>query len=300
MSADLELEADMSCASCGIAQVDDIKLKRCTCKLVRYCSVKCQHEHRSQHKGACKKQVAELHDVLLFKQPESSHLGDCPICCLPLPLDESKETMYPCCSKVICNGCSHANDLREKVEMVGLSCPFCREPVPRTRAQTKLNQMKRVEANDPAAIYEVGVQFYDDGDFGSAFEHLTKAAGLGDIRAHYQLSLMYHFGQGVEKDEKRRQYHSEQAAIGGHPMARGNLGYAEWKKNGRVEKAAKHFIIAANLGHDTSIKVLRKLYALGFVKKDDLAAALRAHKVAVDATKSPQRDAAAKAAARQN
>jgi hypothetical protein len=69
--------ADMSCcASCGIAEVDGVKvkLKQCACKLVRYCSVACQKEHRSQHKNVCKKQVAELRDEILFKQPESSHL----------------------------------------------------------------------------------------------------------------------------------------------------------------------------------------------------------------------------------
>eukprot|EP00984_Skeletonema_dohrnii_P017230 scaffold7802_cov115-Skeletonema_dohrnii-CCMP3373.AAC.1 len=70
----------MFCASCGIAEVDDIKLKKCTaCYLVKYCSVKCQRNHRPQHKRACKKRAAELRDEILFKQPESRDLGDCPI-----------------------------------------------------------------------------------------------------------------------------------------------------------------------------------------------------------------------------
>eukprot|EP00984_Skeletonema_dohrnii_P010457 scaffold4065_cov161-Skeletonema_dohrnii-CCMP3373.AAC.2 len=77
-SADLEAVDDMMmcCASCGTAANDDIKLKKCTaCHLVRYCSVKCQKEHRPQHKKECKKRAAELHDELLFKfkQPESNH-----------------------------------------------------------------------------------------------------------------------------------------------------------------------------------------------------------------------------------
>eukprot|EP00985_Skeletonema_marinoi_P026737 scaffold20984_cov139-Skeletonema_marinoi.AAC.1 len=64
----------MCCASCGIAGVDDVKLKKCTaCYLVRYCSVECQKEHRPQHKRACKKRAAELRDEILFKQPESTH-----------------------------------------------------------------------------------------------------------------------------------------------------------------------------------------------------------------------------------
>ena len=94
MSTAVEEENDeiQMCASCGIAGDDDTKLKKCACKLVRYCSVKCQKDHRSQHKQECQKQVAELRDELLFKQPESSHHGDCPICCLPLPLQGAGTT----------------------------------------------------------------------------------------------------------------------------------------------------------------------------------------------------------------
>ena len=40
----------------------------------------------------------------------------------------------------------------------------------------------------------------------------------------YNLSLMYRDGQGVEKDKKKELYHLEEAAIGGHPDVRHNLG----------------------------------------------------------------------------
>ena len=41
----------MSGANCGKVEVDEIKLKLCTaCKLVKYCSVVCQKNHRKQHK----------------------------------------------------------------------------------------------------------------------------------------------------------------------------------------------------------------------------------------------------------
>ena len=80
MSADAK---DEHCAGCGIVGGDEIKLKKCACKLVKYCGVKCQKAHRKLHKRACKKRAAELRDELLFKQPESSHLADCPICSLP-------------------------------------------------------------------------------------------------------------------------------------------------------------------------------------------------------------------------
>ena len=60
------------CASCGIAEIDDIKLKHCDgCDLVKYCSDACQRDQKSEHEEECKKRAAELRDELLFKQPEA-------------------------------------------------------------------------------------------------------------------------------------------------------------------------------------------------------------------------------------
>jgi hypothetical protein len=291
------LEADnnmMCCAGCGKAEVDEIKLMTCTaCKSVRYCSVKCQREHRPKHKRACKKRAAELRDEILFRQPESNHHGDCPICCLPLPIDPKKSTIYSCCSKYICIGCKYANHMREIEQRLHPACPFCRQPAPKTEGEFDLIRMKRIEVNDPAAMCEAGKQRYHKGDHEGAFEYLSKAAGLGDAGSHYDLSLMNREGEGVEKDEKKQLHHFEEAAIGGHPFARYNLGAIEWN-NGRDERAVKHWIIAANLGCDRSLETLRGLYTKGVVRKEDYAAALRGHQASLDATKSPQREAAEK------
>ena len=108
-------------------------------------------------------------------------------------------------------------------------------------------------------------------------------------------------------------YHLEEAAIGGHPFARHNLGVHEWRNNNH-DRAVKHWIIAANQGNNNSIKILAKAFKnqeafkKKLVSKEDLAAfqpkcelinkdvladTLRAHKAAVDATKSKHRDFAA-------
>jgi len=283
----------MCCASCGIAanDDDDVKLKKCgACNLVRYCGVKCQREHRPQHKRECKKCAAELRDEILFKQPESSHLGDCPICCSPLQLDVKKSTaMMACCSKMICQGCYYANRMREIEQSLQQRCPFCRHPAPKTEAEIDKIMMKRVEANDPAAICAVGMNRYHGGESKSALEYWGKAAKLGDAQAHYQLSTTYWEGKGVEKDTKKAIYHSEEAAIGGHLFARHNLGCIE-DNNGRKDRAVKHYIIAASLGFDASLEALMKHYKRGRVTKENFAAVLRAHQAAADATKSPQRE----------
>jgi hypothetical protein len=282
----------MCCASCGTAEVDDIKLKKCTaCHLVKYCSVKCQKEHRTQHKRACKKRASELRDEILFNQPESSDLGHCPICCLPLPINARKSILCSCCSKTICIGCAHANQQRELQGKLEQKCPYCRHPLPKSVDEAELNHMKRVQVNDPDALRHMGLIRHDEGDYEGAFEYYTKAARLGNAGAHFELSRLYQMGHGVEKDEKMELHHLEEAAIGGNPSARHNLGCIE-KENGRIHRAVKHFIIAAKLGTDDSLENVRGGFRLGLVSKEDFASALRGHQSAVDETKSLQRDAA--------
>jgi TPR repeat protein len=151
--------------------------------------------------------------------------------------------------------------------------------------------MKRIKKNDPVAMTHMGKQHDKEGDYGKALEYYTKAAELGDANAHFCLGKMYHCGDGVEQDEKKFVYHCEQAAIGGEPNARSVLACIEMKKN-RYNRAARHFIIAANLGHDASLQGLKDLFVQGKVSKEDYAAALRGHQAAVNATKSAERDAA--------
>ena len=300
MSEDEEIEAnnnvtDLCCASCGIAEIDEVKLKGCDdCDLVRYCSDNCQRDHKSEHEEACKKRAAELRDELLFKQPESSHLGDCPICSLPLPLDQEKSSTYQCCSKTICYGCALAHQVRQFKMGLQCSCPFCREPSLITEEEWDRHRMKRIEANDPVAMCMEGWKQYIKGEYRRAFEYLSKAAELGDAGAHCRLAYLYHDGRGVDKDEEKEIYHMEKAAIAGYPAARHNLAFNEWE-NGNVERAVKHLIISATQGFDLSIKALMEKFREGHVSKEVLATALRAHKAAVDATKSPQREKAERA-----
>ena len=288
----------MCCASCGKSEVDDVKLIDCAdCKSVRYCSDNCREDHRPEHEAKCKERAAELRDEILFRQPESTHLGDCPICSLPMPIEDEKVGVASCssCSKLICNGCSFADWARQQREnMRVIKCPFCRIPVSTTDEEFNKNLMKRAEQNDPAALRRMGLRHARREEYDKTFEYFTRAAELGDADAHYNLSIMYNKGQCVEKDETKRVYHLEEAAIAGQPSAHHSLGYVEWNKE-RYNRALKHWIIAANLGYDRSIKELKNCYQDGDVSKEDFAAALRAHHAAVNATKSPQRDEAEKA-----
>ncbi len=194
-------------------------------------------------------------------------------------------------SKLLCRGCDYANRKREIEAGLYPRCAFCREPLAKSDEEIDKRFMKRVKKNCPVALAEMGKKHCQEGDHEEAFKYLTKAADLGDAYAHYNLSITYAAGQGVEMDTKKEVYHLEEAAIGGHPHARHNLGCEEMH-NGKYESARKHFIIAANLGHDDSLKAIKELYADGRASKEDYADALRAYQAALEAAKSPEREAA--------
>jgi TPR repeat protein len=199
--------------------------------------------------------------------------------------------MMSCCCKVICNGCNYANKKREDEQGLEHRCAFCREPAAESQQEYNKNVMERIKKNDPAAMVQMGGHHEKEGDFGKALEYWTKAAELGDVNAHSLLGGLYYNGEGVEKDMKKAVYHWEQAAIGGHPFARACLAVHE-KNKGRFDRAAKHSIIAANLGHDVSVKLIKDLFVQGIVSKEDYAAALRGYQAAVNETKSAERDEA--------
>ena len=233
-------------------------------------------------------------DDILFKQPESHHLGDCPICCLPLPLGASYGfkygfTLNSCCSKYVCNGCKWANAMLEYEGRLQFKCIFCRTVGIQNEAESIERMMKRIEANDPVAMCRMGVKRMQEDDYKAAFEYMARAAALGDAGAHYGLSILYEEGVGVEKDEKKELHHLEEAAIAGHLDARHYLGNKEVGRS-RMDRAAKHFIIAAKLGYEKSLKKVKSLYEAGHVSKDDFSAALRGYQAAVAAMESPQRE----------
>ena len=107
MSKSIDDDIISLCANCGKGEESAGDLKACTaCKMVKYCNRDCQIAHRPQHKKACKKRAAELHDEKLFKQPPPAE--DCPICMLLLPSLHTGSKYKSCCGKIICSGCIHA------------------------------------------------------------------------------------------------------------------------------------------------------------------------------------------------
>ena len=233
----------------------------------------------------------EAHD--LFKQPPAK--GECPICFLQLPTVDEQIAYYECCGKNLCVGCVHA-DITENNRRL---CPFCRTSHSTSDGEFIERIKKRVEAGDAEAIYILGWHYRDglsglQQDRKKAFQFFIRAGELGDKNAHLSIAVAYENGQGVERDIKKAKHYWELAAMGGDVFARHKLGIKE-ENRGNLNKAMKHYMIAAVAGYDSSLKKIREGYMNGHATKVDFERALRAHKIAKDERKSDQREAAAAA-----
>ena len=302
---DLSIKNDVltTCANCG---KEGTNLNICNkCKAATYCNASCKKKHRSKHKEACERRIAELHeeqlererreeelhDEKLFKQPPPAE--DCPICMIPLPSLSKGSRYKTCCGKVICNGCIYAVATRDGG--VG-HCPFCRSPTP-TAKEAVEQAKKRVEIGDAEAIYNLGCCYFDESnrlpqDYNKALELWHQAAELGNATAYYNIGIAYYEGNGVERDEKKAINYYELAAMGGHATARHNLGCFE-AEAGNMDRALKHCMISLGCGYTRSLNNIKQMYKDGCAMKDDYANALRAYQTYLVEIKSPQRDQAA-------
>ena len=285
-----------ACANCGKGEESSGDLKACTaCKLVKYCNRECQIAHRPQHKKACKKRAAELHDEALFKEPPPPE--ECPICFLPSPLDGGQRTFKSCCGKIICDGCIDAMDEEAHGRgKIGL-CAFCRVPTPTSDEHDIERTKKLMDANNADAFHQLAGCYVrgDMGmpqDFTKANELFFRAGELGCADAHCNLGKSYDDGRGVEVDKKKAKHYAELAAMRGCAHARNNLARLELEA-GNHHRAMKHFILAARAGDKDALDAVKHGFMSGFVTKDEYANTLRANKKIQDEMKSDTRDKAA-------
>ena len=288
------------CANCGkngnIEGGAVVKLKNCNaCLLVKYCGVDCQRDHRKQHRRACKQRAAELKDEQLCSQGLERPEGDfCPICTLPIPLPMGDHSgLNSCCMKRVCNGCDLAGRKRGMND-----CAFCRTPLPDNDSDTLAQIHARVEKKDPKAINHLGQKYCHGGlglqkDMRRATELWEEAAGLGSIEALYSLGVLYRRGDGVEQDMGKAAEYYKTAAMQGHVESRYNLAYFYGQK-GNNDRAVKHFLISAKMGHKESLEMIKKMFMGGVVAKEQYAQALKGYQDAVEEMKSHDRDEANK------
>ena len=285
------------CANCGKEGTSDEINNICNkCKQVKYCNAACKKKHRSKHKKACERRVAELHEEALFKEPPPPE--ECPICFQRRPYLNTGWRYQPCCGKVICSGCLHAPVYdNQGNEVAEEKCAFCRTPTPKSSGEAVERLKKRVAADDAKAIHITGCCHFKGlngypQDVDQALELWHRSGELGRTDAYATIGLAYENGDGVERDKKKATYYYELAAMKGDADARCNLGNDE-AKAGNIDRALKHYMIAATWGHDGALEMIKELYSNGHATKDNYTKALQSYQEYSGEIKSVQRDKAA-------
>jgi len=202
------------------------------------------------------------------------------------------EDYYECCGKSICRGCHSSFCESGNIE----KCPFCKAKkvcnyVDKTAEVRVKELLKRVEVNDAGAIHQIGLYHYHGlggftQDKGRAMELWKQSVELGFTKAHCQLGGEY------EKEEysKKAKFHYEAAAMAGHEDARHILGTIE-VQSGNMERAVKHWKIAASAGDYDAMQFLILGFQGGLVRRDTIDSTLTAYNNSCAEMRSEARDA---------
>jgi TPR repeat protein len=197
------------------------------------------------------------------------------------------EYYYTCCGKSICGGC---DSFRESEN--NRTCPFCKtDRIGRTDEVRVEEMMKRVEASDASAIYQLGSNYFHGKlglhqDRDKAMELWRQSANLGSSRAHFALGTEF-FDSG---DLMKAKFHYEEAAMAGHEDARSNLGIIEGR-SGNVERGYQHWIIAASAGDCNAMYNLKQAFEIGgYVSEETMNSTLAAYNSSCAEMRSEARD----------
>ena len=168
--------------------------------------------------------------------------------------------------KSICTGYMHSFCKSGNMR----NCPFCKAGginIGQTDEETVQKMMKRVEANNAGAIYLLA-NYYSNGHGGlqrdeeKAMELRKHATELGFSQAHNYLGAFYKADNG---DLKKAKFHYETAAMTGDEMTRCQLG--NWEAEaGNMERAVKHWTIAASCGQYNAMQHLIKCVEYGLAE----------------------------------
>ena len=230
---------------------------------------------------------------------------ECPVCFVPLPLDDKESTYCLCCGKSICTACTmetlrainviNVKRAKEKLPPLANSCSFCRS----TRTSTTESQFEeRVRKGDDEAAISLALKYRDgDADMNipkdeaKTLELFHYAAdNLGSLAAMSKLGTLYSDGEhGAPKDRMKGRKYLEDAVKMGDVCARNTLACVE-AESGNIKLAIRHWKLAAAAGDTVSTENLWKCFYKGALEKAELEETLRAYKEGYDSMSSEERE----------
>jgi TPR repeat protein len=132
--------------------------------------------------------------------------------------------------------------------------------------------LKYARSGDPGPQANLGIWYYEEGNYKEASKWLQLASQKGHARAQYNLAILYKSGLGFDYDITRAAEWFEKSAIQGFAPAQFNLGslYLWGKGVEKNPKSAQEWLLkAARQGHREALTSLGSLYFRGdFLKKN--------------------------------
>lgn len=125
------------------------------------------------------------------------------------------------------------------------------EGIPMDRAEAERYFRMSADQGDTDACLCIGGILYERGDYGGAEGYFLSAAMKGDVKAQYNLGLMYMDGSLGEPDRAKATEWFESAASERFAYAHTMLG-TMCLDDGRLPEAEKHFRAAAEQGEPTA------------------------------------------------
>ena len=145
------------------------------------------------------------------------------------------------------------------------------EGVPQDRAEAERLFRLSADQGDTDACLCIGGILYERGDFQEAEDYFTDAALKGDVKAMYNLGLMYSEGSLGEPDMDKAGEWFESAAQEGFAYAQTSLAGILYNK-GDVEEAAGWYRKAAAQGEPTAMYNLGAFGISGMIRMDEKVA----------------------------
>lgn len=261
-----------------------------------------------------KKLEEELKGTDLFAPPPPTE--DCPVCFVPFSRIHSEADLFSymfCCGKEICWACYKENEAsinRQNKKSSGktnkrpivFTCPFCREPDPNPGLEYFRQLQARCLQNDHKAFTLMGA-VYENGECEIAKDDLKsldfyiRGVELGSADACFDIWHRYATGNGVAVDEGRAALFNRIGALRGDIGARHIIGYTEYYDLGNHEFGIRHWKVAAEVGYQKSLNMLRDIYNANgklpgkeFITKEYLVSAYRACHEAQMEVKTEERE----------
>jgi len=169
-----------------------------------------------------------------------------------------------------------------RARTLGIACPFCHKPSPRSYAEGLARIRRHVENEVPEAIHYLGT-LYREGAADlvksdkKAAKLFKRAVELGSVSAMVDLAMLYYDGRGVKLDRKKAMQLDHMAAARGDASAECNLG-SLYRENGDYDSAFRYTRLAADKGYTEAEMNLGNCYLTGVGVQADIDEAERWYK----------------------